>query len=232
MKKNNYDVKKMISFSALLTILGIIISGPLGVYIVSLVQPQPAWVDVETFVQNYHPIQRLPFAGGFLLIFGFTLFISASTIIEATTRQKLYKILSLIFVTLFTVFIGTNYMFQLAYIPQILQTQPGIISVLSMFNPQSLAWVFEMFGYGFLGLSTWFIAGVFRGNKLLNTIRYLLILNGLMSIAGAIFTVINTNWLMATSGLISYGLWNLLILVIMVLVFIEIRQDSLNKEKK
>ncbi len=224
---NNLDAtRRVISLSALLTIIGIIISGPLGVFITFLVRPQPGWVDVDTFVNNYHDIQSLPFAGGFILIIGFALFISASARLRTTPIQGVYNCLSLIFIAVFSALIGTNYMLQLAYIPQIVSSRGDIISILSMYNPKSLSWVFEMFGYGFLGLSTVFIAGVFRGNKLRNTIKYLLIVNGIVSILGVIFTTVETSWLMAPSGLIGYGLWNLLIIVIMTLVFIEFRQYS------
>ena len=58
-------------YAALLLIAGIVLSGPLGLVVVTMLHPQPAWQDAQTQAANYsHPIQVLPFFGGFLLVIG------------------------------------------------------------------------------------------------------------------------------------------------------------------
>ena len=68
---------KYLSFSALIVIIGIILSGPLGVFIVDITAPQPSWQGAAVFVENYSSIQAMPFAFGFILLFGFLLFFSS-----------------------------------------------------------------------------------------------------------------------------------------------------------
>lgn len=57
-------------YGAVCGALGIITSGPLSLVIVSAVQPQPSWVDAETFADQYNPIQALPFLCGLVLVAG------------------------------------------------------------------------------------------------------------------------------------------------------------------
>ena len=57
-----------LSVSALLIIIGILFSGPLGVLIVDAVAPQPSWEGAETFVENYSRVQSIPYAFGFLVV--------------------------------------------------------------------------------------------------------------------------------------------------------------------
>jgi hypothetical protein len=73
------------------------------------------------------------------------------------------------------------------------------------------------------GASQWF----FWGSKKMNVIRYLLIANGIISIAGAMVTTGGVSWLFKTSGIISYVVWNLLILVTMALIYHEFRKRRL-----
>ena len=63
-------------YAALLLIAGIVLSGPLGLVVVTMLHPQPAWHDAQTQAANYHPIQILPFFGGFLLVLGSGLLIT------------------------------------------------------------------------------------------------------------------------------------------------------------
>ena len=56
---------------AAMTVAGILLSGPLGLLIVSAVQSSGPWQGAAAYVQNYHPIQTLPFFCGFLLVGGY-----------------------------------------------------------------------------------------------------------------------------------------------------------------
>jgi len=218
---------RLIAISAAIVIAGIILSGPPGVYFISLIQSQPDWVDVQTFINNYHPIQNLAWAGGFLLILGFAFFIASAYQLAVSPSQRVPALLAVMFVTVFAVLIGFNYTLQIAWVPVLAGEKQEALRLVTMSNPRSLAWVLEMFGYGFLGLSTWCISMVFWGSKRMNVIRYLLIANGVVSIAGAMITTGGVSWLFETSGIISYVLWNLLILVTMVLIYHEFRKRRL-----
>ena len=57
--------------AAICTLFGIVVSGPLAVLVLSVVRPQPAWSDAETFARHYHWLQALPYFGGFFLVVGF-----------------------------------------------------------------------------------------------------------------------------------------------------------------
>ena len=218
---------RLIAISAAVVIAGMILSGPPGGYLVSLIHPQPQWIDAATFIEHYHSIQAFPFAGGFLLILGFTFFIAAASQLAVLPTQKVPATLAIIFAAAFAVMIGINYTLQLAWVPELVRQGDPDLSKITMQNPNSIGWVLEMFGYAFLGLSTWAIALVFWGSRMMNTIRYLLIANGFISIVGAILTTGGMNWLYETPGIISYVIWNLLIIVTMALIYFEFRKRRL-----
>lgn len=216
---------KIIRISAVMTILGILLSGPIGM-LITLVKPQPAWVNVDTFVNNYSPIQKTPYAFGFILIFGFSLFIIAVSRLASTESEKIYSILAIVFTAVFATMIGLNYTIQVAYVPILVTLNKEVATLFTMSNPKSISWVLEMFGYGFLGISTWLVAPLFKNGQRMNCIRYLLKINGASSLLGAALTAWDVSWLMKLPGLISFGAWNLLIILIMWLVLIEFRAES------
>jgi F0F1-type ATP synthase assembly protein I len=86
-----------------------------------------------------------------------------------------------------------------------------------MTNPMSFCWANEIWGYGFLGVATWHMSGYYSGKN--NTIRTLLIANGVVSIATVLFTIIDMNWLMTAVGLTAYFVWNILMITLMILIF-------------
>lgn len=221
--KTSESLSKLIRISAWLTIAGILFSGPLGLLISTLVKAQPPWENAEVFILHYHPIQRLTFVFGFIMILGFVMFISAIGSLADKPVKKLYSGMASIFAAVYGVIIGLNYTLQLAYVPAVMHTNPEVAGMLTMVNPHSVSWVLEMFGYGFLGLSVWFLVPLLEGSKRIGTIRMLMILNGIVSIAGAVITVFNISWVLSTAGMISYLVWNLLILVLMVLVILEFK---------
>lgn len=86
-----------------------------------------------------------------------------------------------------------------------------------MANPLSLCWGIEMWGYAILGVATWVLAVFYlETNKIL---VFLLRLNGWMSVAGAVLTVINLEWVMTPAGLAAYAAWNILMIVLMILIY-------------
>jgi len=63
------------------------------------------------------------------------------------------------------------------------------LDLFSMVNPASICWSIEMVGYAILGISYWLAANAFSGEeRIFKTIKYLMILNGVTSILGRIFT--------------------------------------------
>jgi hypothetical protein len=60
--------------SAALVLAGAVLSGPLAMLVVSQTAPQPAWTTVDTFVDNYRPVQLFPYVVGYVLLTGFVLF--------------------------------------------------------------------------------------------------------------------------------------------------------------
>ena len=218
---------RLIAISAGVVIAGMILSGPPGVFLVGQLHPQPEWVDAATFMKHYHPLQLFPYAGGFVLIIGFAFFIASSYQLAVLASQKVPAVLAVIFVAAFAVMIGLNYSLQVAWVPVLIRTQDPLLARITMYNPQSVAWALEMFGYGFLGLSTWCISLVFWGSRRMNIIRYLLIANGFLSIASAIIATGGVAWFYETAGIIAYISWNLLIIVTMALIYFEFRRRRL-----
>lgn len=216
---------RLIAISAVITLIAALLSGPVGIVIASVVSPQPEWQGVEVFMENYHPIQRLPYVFGFMLILGFVLFIAAASNLAKTSVEKTYSASALIFVSAYVALIGLNYTIQIAYVPVLLTADPQLAALLTMANPNSFGWVLEMFGYGFLGVSTWCLAGLFQGRGRKKFIRLLLIANGVVSILGAAITAVDVSWVMSVPGLISFVAWNLLVVVLMVVVFLEFRES-------
>jgi len=215
---------RLIAISAIIVIAGIILSGPPGVFLVTHLHPQPDWVDAATFIEHYHPIQLFPYFGGFILILGLTFFVASANQLAVLSSQKVPATLAIIFIAVFAVMIGINYTLQVAWLPVLVRMKEPVLGMITMHNPQSVSWALEMFGYAFLGLSTWCISLVFWGSRTMNTIRYLLVANGVVSIASAIIATGNVAWLYDTWGITAYITWNLLIIVIMVMVYVEFRK--------
>jgi len=135
--------------------------------------------------------------------------------------------MAVIFASAYVVTIGLNYVIQAIYIPEIIEENEEFAGLLTMVNPSSFSWVLEMFGYGFLGAAGWLVAPIFEGNGIMKSIRYLLIANGIISVVGVIIIAADVEWVLSTSGLISYVAWNLLIIITMILIFLEFKTKKI-----
>ena len=213
---------KYLSVSALLTIVGILFSGPVGLFIVKTSGEQPPWQSAKVFIENYSPIQTMPYAFGFLLVAGFLLFF-ASLVNAGKDEQKPLEMMGLTLAIVFGSLISFNYIIQVAYIPNALDQNEAILSFLTMANPKSLVWATEMFGYAILGLATIVVAPLFSGGGLQKIIKWLLILNGVASIAGAVAVAFDLSAVLSAPAMIGYYFWNILIAVIMVLIIVQFR---------
>ncbi len=217
----NYN--KLISLGALIALIGYLMSGPIAFIIVYLFKPQPAWVSPAVFVQNYSTIQDLPFYFGFLLIGGMLMVVAGHFLNfrEDDEKKKFHLLVAFGLTIAFFTLIAFNYICQTTYIHNLAVHYKSefdyAISTFSMSNPLSFCWANEMWGYAFLGVATW-VMSVYYVNKS-NTIRGLLITNGIVSVLSAIWTIIDVNWMMSTIGLIAYFAWNLLMIIMMSMIF-------------
>lgn len=227
--KSRYD--KLISVSALIALSGYILSGPLAFFLVQLIHPQPPWVSPAVFVENYSAIQDLPYYFGFLLIGGM-LMLAASHYLNYTgenEKRKFQLLIAFGSTTVFCALILFNYICQTTFVRNLaLFYKPeydAAISTFSMANPMSFCWANEMWGYALLGVATWLMSGYYQDKS--NFIRSLLILNGIVSVVSALWTVIDVNWVMTSAGLVGYFAWNILMIVMMISIY----RDSKNREQ-
>ncbi|MCB9331412.1 MAG: hypothetical protein H6574_10040 [Lewinellaceae bacterium] len=222
----NYN--RLISLGAAVALAGFVLSGPAAFVFVQLTLPQPAWVSPALFAKHYHPVQDIPYYFGLLLIGGMLLLVAGHYLNTGREHPKLRfaTLLALAATTVFAGLILFNYICQTTFVRHLaLHYQPEYDPVLvafSMANPMSLCWAIEMWGYGILGVATWLLSGYYTGKN--TTIRWLLIGNGLMSVLGVVFTVIDVQWVLTVAGLVAYALWNLLMIVLMVLIYRHFRK--------
>lgn len=119
--------------------------------------------------------------------------------------------------------LSLNYIIQVVYIPNALDQNDAILSLLTMANPKSLAWAIEMFGYGILGLATIVVAPLFSNRGIQKIIKWLLVFNGVTSIGGTVAIAFDLSGVLSAPALIGYYMWNALIVIIMLLVIIQFR---------
>lgn len=227
-KVHRYDT--LISMGAIVALAGYLLSGPAAFILVKLVRPQPDWVSPSVFAENYHVIQDIPYYFGFLLVGGM-LMVSAGHYLsyrnDDDVNGKFMLIIGLCASIVFCGLISFNYICQttfvrnlaLAYTPE----YDPAISTFSMANTRSLTWAIEMWGYAFLGIATTLSSRYYKTSN--SRLAVLMILNGVVSIAAALFTAANVAWVMTAGGLGAYFGWNLLMITIMVLIFNESRSN-------
>ncbi len=212
---------KSLSVSAVLILIGMFLSGPVGSYIVQLISPEPAWVDAKTYIQHYTELQSMPYFFGFVLMLGFILFFASLP--RPETDAGYIKIrLTILCAGLYTFMISLNYMIQIVLVPNVLDN-PRAIELVATLNAKSLFWYIEMTGYGFLGLATWSAGLLFGNTGREKIIKWLCIANGMVSVAGSVLTFAVKGWVLTVPGLICYVLWNILVSVLMVFILLEFR---------
>jgi hypothetical protein len=197
---------------AVLIVLGTIFPSLFAIFL----QPkQPPWESATVFVQHYHVIQSLPFYFGFFLVGGSLMLLVALYQLAASPHSPLA---GLVFGITGSTIVCINYVIQTTYIPALVSgytpDQAVILQALSMGNPTSLAWALEMWGYGGIGLGTWLAATFFGATRLERFAKVLFILNGILSLIGAVWTALDLGWVLTPPGYIGFGVWNLLYLVL------------------
>ncbi len=220
--KVNYN--KLISLGALVALVGYIMSGPVAFLVVNLVKPQPEWVSSKVFAENYSTIQDLPFYFGFLLMGGMLMLVAGHYLNfkEQDDQKKFHLFVSFGWTIVFCALISFNYICQTTFVHNLaLNYKPEYdfaISTFSMSNPLSFCWANEMWGYAFLGIATWLMAGYYRDKN--NFISSLLIANGIVSLLSVLWTIIDVSWVMTPIGLVAYFTWNVLMIVLLVMIYL------------
>jgi hypothetical protein len=214
-------------YGAVATLAGILLSGPVGLLAVSAVHPSPPWLDAATYAQNYHPIQTLPFFGGFLLVGGYVVLMAAIHQL-ADEEKKTATLTAVMFTGVFATLIFFNYVNQTTFIPALARDYKPeyapIISTFALANPRALCWAIEMWGYALLGVATWLAAPVFTRSRLERVTAALMVLNGIMSIAGGFVTSLDLAWVMTPAGLVSYVGWNVVVFALSACVAASLRR--------
>jgi hypothetical protein len=229
---NNQNTVLRVGISgAVINIAGIFLSGPVSMLLVSLTHPNPAWQTPKLWAENFHPVQTMPFFGGFLLLVGYMLMIAAAHRL-AEEKDKIYTQVALIFTAAFATLIFFNYINQTTFLPALAKNyRPEydfLISTFSFSNPRSLCWAIEMWGYALLGLATCFAAPVFRQSTTEKTTAFLMLANGVISILGGFITSANLDWVFTQAGMINYVLWNVLVLFLAIFFLLSLRQRMAN----
>jgi hypothetical protein len=216
-------------FGASLTLFGILVSGPPALLLVNATHPQPPWQDAELFARTYHPIQALPFFGGFLLIAGFV-FMIASLHTAAGRECRALTTSALVFVSAFAGMVSINYTVQTTFVPELARhyspSNDSVIAAFSMSNPSSLAWGMEMWGYGLLGMATWLVSPAFGKSLLERATAWTFVANGPASIVPAVLTALRPGWVMTPGGIVAFVVWNLLIVAMSVLAALVFRKRA------
>ena len=209
---------------AVLAAAGIVLSGPVAMFAVSLVHPQPAWESASVFAANYHWIQSLTFYFGMILVVGSVQMLAAIYLLHRHGSALLALVIGSIAAGL----IFFNYFTQVIFVPGLVREYSSIydplITALTMSNPLALSWALEMGGYGLLGLATWLAAGFFKRDGLEKAANRVFILNGILSLAGALWTSIQPGWVLTLPGLIAFATWNMLYFALAILVYTVLKR--------
>jgi hypothetical protein len=217
-----------------LNIFGILFSGLVFPVLATVCCPQPIWCDAETFIQSFHWLQTATFFCGYFLVTG-SLLTFVTLFFLAEKEKKIIALAGLLINTIFTAIVVLNYIIQTTFVPYLATNNPpetgNILAMFSMANPGSLAWALEMYGWGGIGLSFLFMAFIFREQKPERILRTLFLANGSTSVAAAVLTSIDMNWIFSPVGFAALIIWNLLVLVIDIFLLKYFKRVKINIEK-
>jgi hypothetical protein len=217
---------RLIANGAVVALAGYVTSGLGGTLLVQWLRPQPAWSTAKMYVANYHLLQAVPFFFGFMLVGGM-LMLAAGHYLNADSREKPFTLLSLTLTSVFATLIFFNYIVQTTYLRGLAlnytTNSDTAINMLSMSNPLSLCWAIEMWGYAVLGIATWLLHNYYNSRN--KTTAILVVANGIVSIASALAEVYDARWVFTLSGFIGYAIWNLLMIVLMIKIYLQARKE-------
>ncbi len=219
----------------ILLIASVLASGPIGVALVRIISPQPDWQGAGIFINNFSHFQSLPYFFGYGLIIFSVLLISAIYKL-ARDEERSAMLPSLVFVGIYAALVSFNYVLQTTFVPALVTGSADgasiLISALSMNNPSSLAWALEMYGYMFLGLAILWLWPYFKTSKFSLSIFLLLITNAVISVAGALITSFRLDWVMSNFGLISFAIWNIIFVSLVIIIMLDLQSKMKNNKRK
>jgi len=230
------DSSKLYRFgfvAAVVMVLGVLLSGVVGVPLVNWLAPQPAWQSGRVFAENYDPLQTLPYFAGFLMLTGFLL-VHVTIYLLSDMDMKRFTLTALVFALIYGTLVFFNYIVQTTFVPQLVrsysQELDPLIGMFSMVNPASLGWALEMWGYGHLGVAALFVIPFFaaRPTALDRLIAVGLGVNGMMSVLGALITAVNLTWVFSPPGFVTFVLWNVVVLLLGIALVIWFRRGAVN----
>lgn len=217
-------------YAAAAILIGNLLSGLIGVPLVSWLQPQPTWQNGQVFAENFGFLQTLPYYAGMVMLTGFLLF-HVTIYLLSDKETKRFTMPALLFAMLYATLVFFNYIVQTTFVPELARTYRAefdpLITMFSMTNPAALSWAIEMWGYGLLGVASLFAVPFYRayGDRVNKAIAAVLVVNGVMSIIGALVTAFDLPWVFSAPGLILFVLWNVVVLVLAALLVISFRKQ-------
>lgn len=139
------------------------------------------WQGMNAYATSYQRIEFVPEAIGLVLI-PVLLVLLACIHTSIPAYKKTWSLVGLAFGVAFAVIVGSIYFLQVTVVRQsLLKGEADAVALLAMANPHSIAWAANSLGWGFLGLATFFTGLAFEGGGLERSIRWLFMLNGLLS---------------------------------------------------
>jgi hypothetical protein len=230
-----YRASRTGALAALSTLIGIVLSGPPALIVLSQFHPQPPWEGAEAFSRSFHPIQTFPYFAGFFLVGGYVA-LMASLHAVADGEHKPRATMALVLTAAFAALVFLNYIVQTTFVPELARNyspqDDGVIAALSMSNPASLGWAIEMWAWGLLGVATWLIAPVLGSDRLERLTGTAFVANGAVSVLAAICTAVRPTWVTTPVGLVGYSLWNVLVFVMSGLAFVALRRRMRDAEER
>jgi hypothetical protein len=145
-------------WSALVCGLGAVAYGVAGVLVGVLATSAITWESLDQFVSDYRPLPTLlVLFPSFLVALVFPVLVVSvySTIRE---ERRPLGLAALLFAGVYTAVLGADYWLQLTNVPwNILRDSTEGLAPWVLWNPASLFWSFEAFGYFAMGVSCFFL---------------------------------------------------------------------------
>jgi hypothetical protein len=209
---------------------GGLLAGPIASLIVWFVHPQPKWRSAQQFANEFHPVQVLPYAAGFVLVGGCVGLVASLHALVSRDRRARAN-LALALAAAFAAIVGFNYILQMTFVPSLVSPFRGehrvLVSALSMENPRSLGWSLEMWGYALFGAATWALSAAFATSRLERVAAATFVANGALTVAAAIVSAFDPELLTSTMGQVGISAWQALLATMAVLVMLVMRKRRL-----
>ncbi len=175
---------------------------------------------MDSYASTYSPKETIIWIPCFL--FALTYLITVVSIGSTLSEdKKLFHQAALAFAVIYSIITPLNAYLQItAFRLSLLSGSILGLDILALPNPHSITWALEALGYGFLGLSTLFLAFAFSSTRMERYIKILFILNGIVGFAGWLITAFDVPALM----LPGLAIWSVEYPIANILVFLLFRK--------